>query len=358
MKREDPQPRPGVLRTPEARFAGIRDYPWTPHYFAMEPGLRMAWIDAGPRDAHETLLLVHGEPMWGYLYRKMIGPFEKAGFRVVVPDLVGFGRSDKPDSPEDYSYSRHVAWLTRFVEHLDLRRVTLFGQDWGGLIGARVLAERESRFARAVFSNTALPGKGPGIPGLKAQERMPPEMLKRLFGIDWRDTLDADDCINPDKVHALVVPGPAFYFPAWRVYSQEVKELWPSKVAPGWCLRPLPLEARLAYDAPFPTQEYVAGARRFPMLVPITEDDPERAKNEAAWDVLRRWRKPLLTLWGDHCPHSRMDMGRSFQSQVPGARLPGIEHKVYTASHYIQEDMGEELAEEITRFIRSFPPGP
>jgi len=348
-------PREGVLRTPEARFAGLRDFPWEPSYFQVEPGLRMAYVDAGPRDAAETVLLLHGEPTWGYLYRKMIGPLEAAGFRVVVPDLVGFGRSDKPVDPEAYTYSGHVAWVTRLVEHLDLQRTTFFGQDWGGLIGARVVAENEARFARVVFSNTALPGSWmPALPGLRAQERLAPEALKSMLGIDWRGTVGPDDRIDTDRVHALVFPTPAFYFPAWRVYSQEVEEFVPSKVVPGWCLTELPPEACAAYDAPFPTQAYVAGARRFPMLVPITEDDPERARCDAAWEVFERWHKPALTLWGDHCPHTNAEGGRTFRERIPGARLPGLEHRVFRASHFIQEDMGEELAAEIVGFVRGF----
>ncbi len=348
-------PRAGVLRTPEARFDGIRDFPWQPRYVMVEPGLRMAYYEAGPSNAAETLLLLHGEPMWGYLYRKMIAPFVAAGYRVIVPDLIGFGRSDKPMDQVAYTYSAHVAWVSRLVQHLDLDHVTFFGQDWGGLIGARVMTENAACFARAVFSNTGLPGSNaPSVPGLAAQQRLAPEALQATFGMDWRATVAKNDCIEAEKVHALVVPGPAFYFLAWRVYSQEVAELWPSKVAPGWCLKPLSAAACAAYDAPFPDQSYVAGARRFPMLVPITADDPERQKNDAAWRVLEAWRKPVLTVWGDHCPHSRIDMGRSFQERIPGAQLPGIEHRVYTASHFIQEDMGQELAAVIVGFIRRF----
>jgi haloalkane dehalogenase len=355
MAAADSGPREGVLRTPEARFAGIRDYPWPPRYLDVEPGLRMAYVDTGPRDARETLLLLHGEPTWGYLYRKMIGPLEQAGHRVVVPDLIGFGRSDKPTRQDAYTYGNHVRWVTRLIEHLDLRGATFFGQDWGGLIGLRVVAENEARFARAIASNTALPGKGPAVPGLTAQQPLAPEALRERFGMDWRATVGADDRIDADRVHALVTAGPVFYFLAWRVYSQTVSELWPSRIVPGWCRHPVSGEAKAAYDAPFPTQAYVAGARRFPMLVPITEDDPERVANEAAWEVFRRWRKPFLTLWGDLCPFTRLDMGRSFQSQVPGAKLPGLEHRVHGASHFIQEDVGERLAAEILRFVERFP---
>jgi haloalkane dehalogenase len=155
-------------------------------------------------------------------------------------------------------------------------------------------------------------------------------------------------------VHAQVRAGAALYFVAWRVYSQEVRELLPSKIVPGWCLAPVSAAARAAYDAPFPTQEFVAGARRFPLLVPITADDRERERCEAAWSVLERWQKPLLTLWGDHCPFTHLDLRRSFQQRVPGARLPGLAHEVLHASHYSQEDAGEALAERIVAFVRRF----
>ena len=234
----DDAPREGVLRTPEARFAAIDDFPWPPSYFAVEPGLRMAYYDVGPPDSAETILLLHGEPMWGYLYRKMIGPLAAAGHRVVVPDLIGFGRSDKPTEPRAYSYSAHVGWVTRLIEHLDLQRVTVFGQDWGGLIGGRVAAENESRFARAVFSNTGLPGSGPAIPGIRAQAPLSGDALREAFGIDWRSTLTADDRIDAAKVRAWVAAGTPLYFLAWRVYSQQVSTLLPSKVVPGWCSMP------------------------------------------------------------------------------------------------------------------------
>jgi haloalkane dehalogenase len=165
-----------------------------------------------------------------------------------------------------------------------------------------------------------------------------------------------DDRIDADAVHARVVPGPFLYFPAWRVYSQEVDELWPSKVVPGWCLGPLDAADLAAYDAPFPTQAFTAGVRRFPMLVPLSGDDPERELNEAAWEVLERWTtKPVLTLWGDHCPHTNMTMGEPYRARIPGASLPGVEHRVYRASHFSQEDVGEEMAADVVRFVRAFP---
>lgn len=345
-----------IVRTPEARFAAITDYPWPPRYVEIEPGLRMAYVDAGPPDARETVLLLHGEPMWGYLYRKMIGPLADAGHRVIVPDLIGFGRSDKFVDQKQYSYSAHVSWITKLIKALDLRQITIFGQDWGGLIGTRVLAENEDRFARAVMSNTALVDKdAPAIPGLAAQQPLTPEELKSKFGMDWRATVDDDDCINPDKVRAMIEGGPALYFLQWRVYSQAVAELKPSKIMPGWCVTPVSAATRAAYDAPFPDERHSAAARRFPMLVPITADDPERVLNGAAWAVLEKWRKPFLTIWGTHCAFTYTQLAGEFLTRIPGAKLDGLEHKVVRAGHYIQEDMGEEVARDMVNLIAKFP---
>ena len=346
---------PEILRTPDERFAAITDYPWAPHYLEVEPGLRMAYVDAGPADATETVLLVHGQPMWGYLYRKMIGPLAAAGYRVIVPDLIGFGRSDKFTDQSRYSYSAHVGWLNQLVRQLDLERMTVFGQDWGGLLGSRVLAENEARCSRGVMSNTDLPGHGPGFPGLSPQGPLSPDTLKAQFGIDWRETVDEDDSINPEKIAAVIARKSMTYFLDWRVYSQEVAQLLPSKIVPGWCVTPLSDAAKAAYDAPFPDERYRAGPRRFPMLVPITTDDPEREINEAAWKVLEGWQKPFLTLWGTQCPFTFMNRGRPYRTRIPGASLPGIEHKVYAAGHFIQEDFGPEIAADMIAFIEAFP---
>jgi haloalkane dehalogenase len=346
-----PNPRHGVLRTPEARFADIRGFPWSPSYCEVEPGLSMAYVDTGPRDAAETVLLLHGEPTWGYLYRKMIGPLEAAGHRVIVPDLIGFGRSDKPTDPEAYTYSTHTMWVRALIDSLDLQGVTFFGQDWGGLLGGRIVGQDPARFSRAVFSNTGLPHSGPGVPDLVRQERLAPDRLHQLLGLDWRDTVTDDDRIDPNAVHALVERGGILYFLAWRVYAQEVTELWPSKIVPGWCLTELGADVLAAYDAPFPSQAYASGARRFPLLVPITQDDPERLVNDRVWEVLEQWDRPVLTIWGDRCPHTYLTMGQEFRSRIPGARRDGIEHRVYRASHFIQEDCGEEVAADLIRFI-------
>jgi haloalkane dehalogenase len=344
-----------VVRTPDSRFDAVVGYDWPVHDVVVGDGLHLSYVDAGPHDATETMLLLHGEPTWGYLYHKMVGPLVAAGYRVIVPDLIGFGRSDKPTDELAYTYSSHVAWIREMVENLNLTNVTFFGQDWGGLIGSRVIAEIPERFARLVFSNTGLPRSGPGVPFINAQERLDPKFVLDNLGMDWRAAVNSDDSINSELVHAIVEAGPSFYFLAWRLYAQEVADVVPSKIIPGWCLSDVSPESLAAYDAPFPTQEFAAGARRFPMLVPITLDDPERLKGDAAWEVYSTFTKPVLTLWGDRCPFTYVEMGQQFREGIPGAQLSGIQHKVFRASHFIQEDLGPEMAAEMVSFVKQFP---
>ena len=292
-----------VVRTPEERFAGLSGYPYPPAYVDVG-GLRMAYVDEGPRDAGPVLML-HGEPTWGYLYRSMVPPVVDAGLRAVVPDLVGFGRSDKPTRPSDYSYQRHVDWVTAFVEQLDLTRVNLFCQDWGSLIGLRVAAENPDRFSRIVVANGFLP-TGHGAPSLAFRT--------------WR-------------AFARFTP----VFPAGLIVT----------IGSNGRVRG---RDRAAYDAPFPTRRHRAGARVFPALVPTTPDDPAVPANRAAWDALGRWDKPFLTLFGRRDPIlGRLD--RRLQDHVPGAaELP---HQRLGGSHFVQEDLGPELARRTIELIRS-----
>src|SRR5213594_1451738 len=282
------------LRTPDERFAGLPGYP-SPRYIEVD-GLRVHYVDEGPRGAH-TVLCLHGEPSWSYLYRKMIPVLVAAGHRVVAPDLIGFGRSDKPVRREDYTYQRHIDWMRGVLEPLDLRRVTLVCQDWGGLIGLRLAAEHPERFARIVAANTFLPtGDRPA--------------------------------------------GPAFL--AWRQYSQETPHFHVGGIVKGGCVTDLAPEIVAAYDAPFPDDRYKAGARQFPLLVPVTPDDPAAPANRRAWEVLQRWEKPFLTAFSDQDPVTRGG-DRAFQQTIPGTR--GQPHTTITrAGHFLQEDRGEELA--------------
>ena len=291
-----------LLRTPDERFARLPGYTFDPHYVEVD-GVRIHHLDEGPRDA-APILLLHGEPSWSYIYRKMIPGLVEAGHRVVAPDLVGFGRSDKPAARDEYTYQRHVDWMRGVIEALDLGDITLFCQDWGGLIGLRLAAEMEDRFARIVAANTMLP------------------------------TGDRD-------------PGDAFR--AWRRYSQETPVFHVGGIVKGACVTELSPEVIAAYDAPFPDDSYTAGARQFPMLVPITPDDPAAPANRAAWEVLSRWEKPFLCAFSDQDPITRGG-DRVFRKLVPGTRdQPHV--TVTGAGHFLQEDRGEELAGVLTGFI-------
>jgi haloalkane dehalogenase len=300
-----------ALRTPDARFTGLAGFPFSPHYVDVpdpEGGsLRVHYVDEGPRDA-DPVLMLHGEPSWGFLYRKMIPIVVAAGLRAVVPDLVGFGRSDKPAKRTDYTYQRHVDWMRAVVEQVGLTRITLVGQDWGGLIGLRLAAEDERRFARIVAANTFLP--------------------------------------TGDR-H----PGDAFF--AWQKFSQEAETFPVGRIVNGGCTTDLPPEVVAAYDAPFPDETYKEGARQFPVLVPTAPDDPAAEPNRRAWEALRRWDKPFLTAFSDSDPITA-GADRVLQSDIPGTH--GMPHTtIRGAGHFLQEDRGEELARVIVDFVGSTP---
>jgi haloalkane dehalogenase len=295
-----------ILRTPDERFASLPGYDFAPHYVELD-GLRMHYLDEGARDA-PVVLCLHGEPSWSYLYRTMVPGLVAAGLRVVAPDLIGFGRSDKPASQDDYTYARHVAWVVGFLDALALQDLTLFCQDWGGLIGLRIVGEHEARFARVVASNTFLP----------TGDRRPPD---------------------------------AFF--AWQQFSQSVPELPVGAIVARACARPVAPTVIAAYDAPFPDERYKAGARRFPMLVPSTPDDPASAANRAAWERLRRFERPFLTAFSDSDPITRGG-DAILQKQIPGAA--GQPHvTIARAGHFLQEDAGPELAEVVAAFVARTP---
>jgi haloalkane dehalogenase len=293
-----------TLRTPDDRFASLPGWPFAPRYTEAD-GIRIHYVDEGPRAASPVLML-HGEPSWSYLYRKMIPIVAAAGHRVVAPDLVGFGRSDKPVRREDYTYQRHVDWLRHVLVALDLRDVTLVCQDWGGLLGLRLVAEHPDRFARVVTANTFLP------------------------------TGD--------------VPAGAPFL-AWKEYSQTTPEFHVGGIVRGGCATDPPPEVVAAYDAPFPDDRYKAGARQFPMLVPVTPDDPAAPANRRAWEVLAGWTKPWLTAFSDRDPITRGG-DRIFQERIPGAK--GCKHATIAgAGHFLQEDRGEELARVVVEFMEA-----
>jgi haloalkane dehalogenase len=296
-----------LLRTPDDRFADLADYPFEPHYLTVTDAdgtdLRIHYLDEGPRDA-APVLLIHGEPSWSYLYRKFVPYLVARGHRVVAPDLIGFGRSDKPADRADYTYERHVAWMSDWLCALDLTGITLFCQDWGGLIGLRLVAAFPDRFARLVVSNTGLP----------------------------------------------VGTGSSAGFDAWLAFSQNIPLFPVGAIVNGGTTRELDPAEIAAYDAPFPDESYKQGARQFPALVPITPDHPSVAENRRAWDVLDAFDRPVLTAFGDKDAVTKGGE-RTFIDRIPGAR--GQAHRIIEGGgHFIQEDAPEELSALIDAFIR------
>lgn len=296
-----------TLRTPDDRFADLPDYNFAPNYTDVDDTeggtLRLHYLDEGPADA-APILVMHGEPTWCYLYRHMIPIFSAAGHRVLAPDLVGFGRSDKPAHRADYTYQRHVDWMTDWLRRVDLTGVTLVCQDWGGLIGLRLVADMPERFARVVVANTALP--------------------------------------TGDKPM-----GDAFR--SWRDFSQSVPDFNAGRIVYGGTTSKITDAEVAAYNAPFPDASFQAGARQFPMLVPDTPDNPASAPNRAAWGVLRGLNIPFLTAFGaDDKIMAGVD--RIFQKSIPGAAdQPHV--LLPKAGHFLQEDAGPRLARETLDLI-------
>ena len=301
-----------ALRTPDSRFENLPGFTFEPHYVevAERPGeaskLRVHLLDEGPSDG-PVVLLMHGEPSWCYLYRHMIPLLVAAGFRCIAPDLVGFGRSDKPTDPAAHTYAAHVEWMREALfDRLDLSHITFFGQDWGGLIGLRLAAENIGRYDRIIVSNT----------GLNTGDRPPTEA-----------------------------------FLAWQEFSRTTPTFPIGTIVNGGCTTDLSAEVIAAYDAPFPSDEYTAGPRTMPSLVPTSPDDPASSANRAAWEVLERFEGPVLTAFSDSDPVSAGGE-RAFQHKIPGAS--GQAHVTVTgAAHFVQEDKGPELASIIIDFIRA-----
>ncbi len=295
-----------ILRTPDEQFENLPGYPFAPHYTEID-GLRIHHVDEGPADG-EIVLMLHGEPSWSYLYRKMIPIIATAGHRAIAPDLVGFGRSDKPAAQEDYTYQKHVAWMTQWMEQNNLTDITLVCQDWGSLIGLRLVAEHPDRFKRVVLANGGLP---------TGDQKMPEAFMK------------------------------------WREFSRHARRFGIGRVIQNGTVTQLPKEVIAAYNAPFPDDTYKAGARIFPSLVPITPDDPASVANKAAWQSLGTFSKPFLTAFSDSDPlTARGDL--FFHRVVPGAK--GQPHTtIKDAGHFLQEEKGEELAQLIIDFIAQTP---
>jgi haloalkane dehalogenase len=306
-----------VLRTPDERFADLPDFGYQSRYVDLSQGgpggrlppgedtARMAYVEAGPPDGAPVLLL-HGEPSWSFLYRKVIAVLADAGLRAIAPDLIGFGRSDKPAEVADHSYAKHVEWVRQFAfERLGLRDVTVVGQDWGGLIGLRLVAEHPDRFARVVAANTGLP---------TGDQQMPDVWLR------------------------------------FREVVRTAPSLSVSRLVQSGCQTTLSADVLAAYEAPFPDPSYAAAVRAMPGLVPAEPDNPASAANRAAWQELTRWNKPFLVAFSDRDPITGA-MAPILKRAVPGAT--GLEHPVLEgAGHFLQEDAGERLGSIVVDFVR------
>ncbi|MCE9523726.1 MAG: haloalkane dehalogenase [Alphaproteobacteria bacterium] len=295
-----------MLRTPDARFQALPDYAFAPHYLNIRDAdgteMRLHYVDEGPRDAAPVLML-HGEPSWSFLYRKMIAGLVAKGHRAVAPDLIGFGKSDKPTEQSDYTFERHVKWMSDWLVATNLKNITLFCQDWGGLIGLRLVAAFPERFARVVVGNTGLP----------------------------------------------VGTGMTDGFKQWLEFSQSVPELPIGEIVSMGTKHGLSDAVKAAYVAPFPDETYKAGARRFPALVPVTPQHGSVAENKAAWEVLAKFNKPFLTLFSDSDPVTKGGE-RVFQERVPGTK--GQAHSIIKdAGHFLQEDAPDALVEHLHTFI-------
>lgn len=294
-----------IFRTPDERFSDLPDYPFAPHYLDihLDGGevARQHYVDEGPRDG-PVILLLHGEPSWSYLYRFMIPPLADAGFRVVAPDLIGFGKSDKPTERDAYSYAAHAGWLEQFLDHLELKDIGLFCQDWGGLLGLRHVGHNPGRFAFVVASNTFLPtGEGK----------------------------------------------PSEAFLAWRDYATTVEDFPIGGILQRATVRELSDAEVAAYDAPFPSEEAKAGARAFPALVPVSPDDPGVESNRSAWAGLAGFERPFLTLFTDQDPVTKGGE-RYFQKAVPGAQ--GQPHRIVEGGgHFCQEDVPDVFVDAILK---------
>ena len=320
-------------RTPDERFANLADYPFQPHYLQIADGeggeLRLHYLDEGATDG-AVVLLMHGQPAWSYLYRTMIPPLVAAGFRVIAPDLIGFGRSDKPVSIENYSYAGHVAWMSEWLLALDLNDITLFCQDWGSLIGLRLVTAFPQRFSQVVLSNGGMPtGMVPEeftAPLRQAYKSLPVVKAEEL-GARFKDTSG--------------IPG----FLYWRKFCAESPDLDIGVLMKAVSAVPISDDVATAYNAPFPDQGYMAGARRFPSLVPLFHDEPEVEENKAAWDVLRQFDKPFMLAFSDSDPVTAGG-DKVFLNQVPGCK--GVAHRtIENAGHFLQQDAPEQCVQAI-----------
>lgn len=299
------------LTTAQECFAKLVDYPFAENFLKVSDNaggdLNLHYVDEGPKDG-EVVLMLHGEPSWSYLYRHMIKPVAAAGYRVIAPDLIGFGKSDKPTQQSDYSYQTHLDWIRAVIVELKLSEITLVCQDWGGLIGLRLVAEHPELFARVLAANTMLPTGDHALPEA---------------------------------------------FNKWKAFSQQVEIFPVAGIIKGATTTPLSESTLAAYDAPFPDESYKAGVRQFPLLVPATPDDPATEANRAAWKILQTFNKPFITAFSDSDPVTAGG-DRIMQKLIPGCQ--DQHHTVIkNGGHFLQEDQPQALTKVLLDFIQTNP---
>ena len=330
----------GVLRTPDERFQNLKDYPYQPNYMMID-GLRIHYLDEGPKNA-DPIFLLHGEPAWSYLFRKMIPILTAQGHRVIVPDCVGFGKSDKFISKFDYSYKHHVDVMKELVERLNLKNAAFFGQDWGGLVGLRVVAELPDRFSHVVVSNTGMPARS----GLSAW------IFEKLVQLRvwWIGPITFEELMSKAE-GALTIENPSpslgvSMFSNWIAYSYYAKDMNIAGIIENFGRLDLSEAEAYAYEAPYPSGKYKAGAHVWPYLIPT-----QLAENEKLWqDVFEKWDKPFLVAFGEN-ERITLAMKDVFLERIPNPTVITLGG----ASHFVQEEVGPELAQIISDFVRGKP---
>lgn len=313
-----------ILRTPDERFANLPDFPYPPNYIDVEiagiPPVRMHYVDAGPADG-PVVFLLHGQPAWSFMYRNVIRVLADGGMRVIAPDFIGYGRSDKLAEATVYSFRRHIDWLQGLVDGLDLHDVTVVVEDWGGPIGLSVLARVPDRFARVVATNTILYTFDPALRGK----------------LTWaHHSLDDERVVLQEALLDYVT------------FFQRSPDIDPSLFFDA-VAGPLPADIRAAYDAPFPDHRFKAGLRQTTALIPLTRNDPGAAIGRETMAALGNWEKPFLTVYSDNDPATR-GWETVFQEHIPGAQ--NQKHTIISgASHFVVEEKGEELGSIIAQFV-------
>jgi haloalkane dehalogenase len=332
------------VRTPDACFKDLPDWAYEPQYVEID-GLRQAYVDVGPADAEETVLLLHGQPSWSYLYRKMIPVLEGAGHRVIAMDHLGMGRSDKPIDPDYYAYQDHVDRLETFMQELGLddAKLTIFVQDWGSLVGLHLVGTHPDWFDRVAVGNGFLPTFEEGSVPFELPSI--PILTRQLFYRNIANMPEQQPAFYDDDGNLL--EGGSDYFGLWIDYSRNDRRFQASQILEAMTYFDLSDEELAAYDAPFPSRTFMGGPRAFPGLV-----NQLPGVTDAAWEGLGEFDKPFLTIWGGNDPGNlgRPETQQALLDHVPGTE--GWDHvRLPDASHFLQDDQGEEIARRMTEFI-------